>query len=67
MSDYTKIPDSIKDGIGKLQIDENGRRYKMINGNKIYQLEEGKEKLNDIIDAVRASGRSARDILHNGW
>jgi len=53
--------------IGPLETDENGQ-FRMINGNKIYQIEEKSDyekNLNDAINRFRASGLSVKDWLNN--
>ena len=48
--------------IGPLEKDENGRPFRIINGEKIYQIEDD-EKTNAAINAFRASGMSLSEYL----
>jgi len=53
--------------IGEKLQDEKGE-YRMINGEKIYQIEENSEsdrKINEAINRVRASGMNPRDYLNS--
>lgn len=55
--------------IGKLLVDENGE-YRMINGEKIYQIKEETQEdkdMNLIINRVRASGMSPMEYLKMIW
>ena len=47
--------------IGELQTDETGRKFRMINGEKIYQTDN--EDTNTVINRVRASGMSPSEYL----
>ena len=52
-----EMPEDSK--IGSLQTDKNGRQYRMVDGKKIYQIEEKTQHdkdMNSIINRVRASG-----------
>ncbi len=53
--------------IGELTTDENGRQYRMVDGKKIYQIEEKTQydkDMNSIINRVRASGMSPWEYLN---
>ena len=65
-SDYldTKMPEDSK--IGFLQTDEDGRQCRMVDGKKIYQIEEKTQHdkdMNTIINRVRASGMTPSQYL----
>jgi len=52
--------------IETLKTDQDGRAYRMVNGKKIYQIEEKTQKDKDrnlIINRVRASGMSPGEYL----
>ena len=49
--------------IGELLKDEDGREYRIIDGKKIYQIENDTKGMNDIINAVRASGMRPSEYL----
>jgi hypothetical protein len=49
------------DKIGALQIDENGKEYRLINGEKIYQSDD--EDLNIITNRCKASGITSWEML----
>jgi len=52
--------------IGELQTDENGRRFRIINGKKIYQAVERTkedEDFNRRVNNFRASGMKMSDYL----
>jgi hypothetical protein len=52
--------------IGDLSRDEDGRTFRMINGRKIYQIEERSQKeveMNRIINLVRASGKRPFELM----
>ena len=60
-----KLP--IDEKISELMIDENNREYRLVNGRKIYQIEEKSQSdidKNLIINRVRASGMSAWEYLN---
>ena len=61
-----KLP--IDQKISELMIDENNREYRIVNGKKIYQIEENSQSdidKNLIINRVRASGMSSWDYLRS--
>jgi hypothetical protein len=61
-----KLP--IDEKIGEKQTDENGRQFVMINGRKIYEIEEKTQHdkdMNLIINRFRASGMSMKDYLES--
>lgn len=56
----------IDDLIGELSIDEDGRQYRMVNGKKIFQIEEETQREKDsnlVINRVRASGMKPWEYL----
>ena len=57
-----ELLDNYSGKISELRHDENGD-YKVVNGEKIYQIT-GNDRLNAIINSVRASGRSAFELLN---
>jgi len=63
--DWEQVQEDSK--IGDKQTDEHGE-YRIVNGDKIYQIEEKTpedKKLNEVINRVRASGRSPWEYLNN--
>ena len=57
-----------KKKISELMIDEDNREYRIVNGKKIYQIEENSQSdidKNLIINRVRASGMSSWDYLRS--
>lgn len=56
--------------IGELKTDKNGRQFRIVNGKKIYQIEEKNkddEDLNLIINRVRVSGMTPSQYLKNKY
>ena len=59
-----EMPEDSK--IESLQTDEDGRQYRMVDGKKIYQIEEKTQHdkdMNSIINRVRASGMTPSQYL----
>ena len=59
-----EIPEDSK--IESLQTDEDGRQYRIVDGKKIYQIEEKTQHdkdMNTIINRVRASGMTPSQYL----
>ena len=59
-----EMPEDSK--IESLQTDEDGRQYRMVDGKKIYQIEEKTQHdkdMNIIINRVRASGMTPSQYL----
>lgn len=65
MSETNKMQEEIDkqlENVGELQIDEDGREYRIINGRKCYQMKCRSKKDEEIqrnINAYRASGFSS--------
>jgi uncharacterized protein YwgA len=69
-SEYLDKEQPEDSNIGKIQKDDSGRDYRIINNQKVFQIKEETQHdkdLNLVINRVRSSGMKAIDILYGGY